>query len=309
MNGFQIIKLLVVSLASIFLYSIYVKVFKKLSQTERELGLASHKKKNGTITMGGIIFLVLPLFFVPYSEQTSMILFATICFGILGVIDDILIILLKKNDGLKPSFKILIEILIAGTVFFFYLKNQNDTTLSLFGYSLDLKWFFGIIILWLLLASSNAWNLMDGVDGLCGGCSLIFGIGLMILSYEMRKMDIFYMLLCFHIVLFVFWCMNLPKAFLFMGDVGSLGLGAFYAITSIYLNSIPAFILMAGLFIFETLSVILQVFYFKRTHGKRLFKMAPFHHHLEACGLKEIQIDLIFYGIQVILVFLAIYLF
>ena len=309
MNGFQLIKLLTLALLSVFMYSLYVKCFKMLSQTERTLGLSSHKKKNGTITMGGILFLVLPLFFVPYSEETNMILFATIGFGILGVIDDLLIIILKKNDGLTPAFKILVEILIAGIVFFFYLKNKNNTVLSLFGFQMDIKWFFGIIILWLLLASSNAWNLMDGVDGLCAGCSLIFGIGLMILAYQMQKKDIFYLLLCFHIVLFVFWCFNFPKAFLFMGDVGSLGLGAFYAITSIYLNSVSAFILMAGLFIFETLSVILQVFYFKRTKGKRLFKMAPFHHHLEACGLKEIHIDLIFYAIQVILVFLAIYLF
>lgn len=309
MNGFDVIKLLSVSLLSVFLYSLYVKFFKKLSQTERALGPDSHKKKNGTITMGGIIFLALPLFFVPYSEETMMILFATISFGILGMIDDLLIILFKTNDGLKASIKIVIEILIAGVIFFFYLKYKNSTTISLFEHTFQLKWFFGIIILWLLLASSNAWNLMDGVDGLCAGCSLIFGIGLMIIAYQKEKMDIFYMLFCFQIVLFVFWCFNFPKAFLFMGDVGSLGLGAFYAITSIYLESIFAFILMAGLFIFETISVILQVLYFKKTKGKRLFKMAPFHHHLEACGLKELHIDLIFYAIQLILVLFALYLF
>lgn len=309
MSGFNIIKLLCISLLSVFLYSLYVKTFKKLSQTERSLGPKSHKTKNGTITMGGIIFLALPLFFVPYSQETIMILFATISFGILGMIDDLLIIIFKTNDGLKASIKILIEILIAGIIFFFYLKYKNNTTLSLFGHSINLKWFFGIIILWLLLASSNAWNLMDGVDGLCAGCSILFGIGLMIIAYQKNKWDIFYMLLCFHIALFVFWCFNFPKAFLFMGDVGSLGLGAFYAITSIYLDSIFAFIVMAGLFIFETLSVILQVAYFKRTKGKRLFKMAPFHHHLEACGLKEVHIDLLFYGIQLFLVGIALYLF
>ncbi len=92
-----------------------------------------------------------------------------------------------------------------------------------------------------------------------------------------------------------------------MGDVGALGLGVFYALTSIYLDSLAAFVIMAGLFVFESLSVILQVTYFKKTKGKRLFKMAPFHHHLEACGLKELQIDLIFYGIQMVLVLLALY--
>lgn len=308
MNGLEIIKLLTLSLLSVFLYSIYVKVFKRLSQTERTLGLESHKKKNGTITMGGIIFLVLPLFFIPYSKTTSMILFAALGFGILGVIDDLLIVILKKNDGLPAGVKILVEILIAGIIFFFYLKEKNPTTLELFSWSIDIKWFFGLIILWLMLASSNAWNLMDGVDGLCAGCSLVFGIGLMLIAYKEGKYDILYMLIAFHITLFVFWCFNLPKAFLFMGDVGSLGLGAFYAITSIYLNSLLAFILMAGLFIFETISVILQVWYFKRTKGKRLFKMAPFHHHLEASGFKELQIDILFYIIQIVLVVLAVFL-
>ena len=148
---------------------------------------------------------------------------------------------------------------------------------------------------------------MDGVDGLCSGCSLIFGIGLMIIAFNKSEFEILYLLIAFHIVLFVFWCFNFPKAFLFMGDVGALGLGAFYAITSVYLESLTAFVIMAFLFIFETLSVILQVTYFKRTKGKRLFKMAPFHHHLEACGLKEVSIDLLFYAIQIGLVALAIF--
>lgn len=237
-----------------------------------------------------------------------MIIFATLGFGILGILDDLLIVILKKNDGLPASLKLVVEILIAGIVFFFYLKDSQSTTIDLFGISINLKWFFGLIILWLLVSSSNAWNLMDGVDGLCSGCSIIFGIGLAAIALKEGKQDIFYLLLAFHITLFIFWCFNLPKAFLFMGDVGSLGLGAFYAITSIYLDSILAFILMASLFIFETLSVIMQVVYFKKTKGKRLFKMAPFHHHLEACGLKEIQIDLLFYLFQIAFVVLGLML-
>lgn len=309
MIGLEVVKLLVLSLASVFFYSIYVKVFKRASQTERTLGLASHKKKNGTITMGGMIFLVLPLFFVPYSEETSIILFVTLGFGILGLIDDLLIVFLKRNDGIPPAIKLVVEIIISGVAFYFYLKSSNTLVLEFFHFKIQMKWVFGLLILWLLVSSSNAWNLMDGVDGLCAGCSLIFGIALMVISFREEKWEIFYMLLAFHITLFVFWCFNLPKAFLFMGDVGSLGLGSFYAITSIYLNSVVAFIVMAGLFIFETLSVILQVLYFKKTKGKRLFKMAPFHHHLEACGFKEIQVDLLFYIIQIMLVALALYLF
>jgi phospho-N-acetylmuramoyl-pentapeptide-transferase len=160
--------------------------------------------------------------------------------------------------------------------------------------------------MWVLVSSTNAWNLLDGVDGLCAGCSLIFGIGLGFIAYKQSEYNLLYMMIIFHISLFIFWCFNLPKAFLFMGNVGSLSLGAFYACISIYLNSITSFIVMALLFIFETLSVILQVIYFKKTNGKRLFKMAPFHHHLEKIGFKEIQVDLLFYLIQIVLVILVI---
>lgn len=127
----------------------------------------------------------------------------------------------------------------------------------------------------------------------------------MVIAVSKQKWDVFYLLLCFQLVLFVFWCFNLPKAFLFMGDVGSLALGGMYAMTSLYLDCLGPFIIMSGLFIFETLSVILQVFYFKRTKGKRLFKMAPFHHHLELCHFPEIGIDLLFYLIQFFLIFLG----
>lgn len=303
MNILSIIKLLMISMMSVFLYCVYIKLFKKASQTEREEGLRSHKEKNGTITMGGIIFLVLPLFFIEYSFNTLMIIIATIGFGILGFIDDLLIVIFKKNDGLSPIVKIIAEIIIAGSVFLLYLLNGNPTIINLFGFRLDLKWLFGLLLLGILVSSGNAWNLVDGVDGLCSGCSLIFGVGLMVLAYKYEKYDILYLLACYQICLFVFWCFNLPKAFLFMGDVGALGLGAFYAIVSINLSDIFIFLIMAGLFIFETLSVIIQVIYYKKTKGKRIFKMAPFHHHLEACGLREIYVDIVFYIIQVILVF------
>ena len=160
--------------------------------------------------------------------------------------------------------------------------------------------------MWVLVSSTNAWNLIDGIDGLCSGCSLIFGLGLGIIAYRQGEYNLVYMMIIFHISLFTFWCFNLPKAFLFMGNVGSLGLGAFYATISIYLNSLTSYVIMALLFIFETISVIIQVIYFKKTNGKRLFKMAPFHHHLEKCGLKEFQIDLMFYIIQAILVIFVI---
>ena len=305
MSGLINNKLLFVFMSSIFLYSIYVKVFSKLGQIEREEGLRSHKVKNGTITMGGILFLIIPLLFINYSKDNILLVITLVGFGILGFIDDLLIIIKKKNDGLSPSIKLIIEILLAGIIFYYYLSLEKSTVLNLYFFSFDLKWVFGLFILWFLTASSNAWNLLDGVDGLCSGCSLIIMLGLMNIALKKLEINVFMFLLILFIVVYVFWCFNLPKAFLFMGDVGSLSLGAFLCMCSIYLDCIFSFIIMAGLFIFDTLSVIIQVGYYKRTK-KRIFKMAPFHHHLEACGFKEVYIDLLFYLIQSGLVFFSI---
>lgn len=301
MIGLELIKLLFLSMISTFCYCSYVKIFKGFGQSERKEGLRSHQNKNGTITMGGIIFLILPLLFIPYTSENILIIITVVSFGLLGLIDDIFIVIFKKNDGLSPKIKLLIEVLISGVIFYLYLQ-QDKTTVLDFGFiSIQLKWLFGIFILWLLTASTNAWNLLDGVDGLCSGCSLIIGIGLMIISLKKNEFNIFILLLIYSIVIFIFWCFNLPKAFLFMGNVGSLALGALYSIVSVYLNCILSFVIMSALFIFDTLSVIIQVSYYKK-YKKRIFKMAPFHHHLEACGFKEITIDLFFYGIQIILV-------
>ncbi len=305
MTGLNNNNLVILSLLTIFFYSIYIKSFKKIKQTERKEGLESHKIKNGTITMGGIIFLTLPLFFTSYTPDTKIIILTVIGFALLGLIDDILIVKFKKNDGLSPLVKFIIEIIISTISFYLYLKNGNSVILNIFNLNINLKWVYGIFILFLLTASTNAWNLVDGIDGLCSGLSLIFGIGLMIIAYKKARFDVFYMLIIFHISIFIYWCLNLPKAFLFMGDVGSLGLGALYAMTSIILDCFNSYIFMSLLFIFETLSVIIQVTYFKKTKGKRFFKMTPFHHHLELCGLNELQIDILFYIIQILLVILA----
>ena len=294
--------LLTLALISVFLYTLYIKCFKSLKQYEREEGLASHKKKTGTITMGGIIFVILPLFFIFYDSKTTNIAITIFLYGLLGFIDDLLIIIKKNNLGIPPLIKLILQIIIAAISFALFLDTDLETSISIFKYSLDIKWIFGLLILLLLTSSTNAFNITDGVDGLCSGLSLLLSIAFIYISYKKQEYMIMYMIICIMIPLFIFWCFNYPKAFLFMGDTGSLFLGAFYAMLAIYLDSIIPFIIMSGLFIFETLSVMLQVFYFKKTKGKRLFKMAPFHHHLEALGYKEITVDILFYLIQIILI-------
>lgn len=300
--------LLFLSLISIFLYTLYIKTLKSIKQYEREEGLESHKKKNGTITMGGIIFVIVPLFFIFYDNKTTNIAVTILLYGLLGFIDDILIVIKRNNDGIKPTLKFILQIIIAGISFFLFLNSNLETKISLFNYSIDIKWIFGLLILFLLASSTNAFNITDGVDGLCSGLSLLLSIAFIYISYKKHEHTIMYMIICIMIPLFIFWCFNYPKAFLFMGDTGSLFLGAFYAMLALYLDALIPFIIMSSLFIFETLSVILQVSYYKKTKGKRLFKMAPFHHHLEASGYKEITIDILFYLIQISLIIISIYL-
>lgn len=297
--------LLFLALTTVFLYSFYIRAFKKASQYEREEGLESHKIKNGTITMGGIIFSLVPLFFISYDEKVINIVITIILYAILGFVDDLLIIIKKNNNGIAPTLKFILQIIIAGVSFFLFLNSSLNTSINLFNYEVDIKWIYGLLMLFILSASTNAFNLTDGVDGLCSGLAIIIGLGFLYIAYIQNEYHIFYMILCVLIALFIFWCFNYPKAFLFMGDVGSLFLGSFFGIIAIYLDIIIPFIIMSLLFIFETISVIIQVSFYKKTK-KRIFKMTPFHHHLEMSGFKEYHIDLLFYAIQIFLVIIGV---
>jgi phospho-N-acetylmuramoyl-pentapeptide-transferase len=302
-------KLLALALLSIFCYAVYIRVFKKASQYERELGLDSHKAKSGTVTMGGIIFVILPLFFIKYDIKTICIVIATTLFAVIGLIDDLLIVIKKNNDGINAIVKLILQIVISAICFYIYLSSDLNTVINIFNYSIDLKWGYGLLILLILVSSSNAFNITDGVDGLCAGTTLIMSIAFIYIAYKNKEWNILYLLIAYDIVIFSYWCFNLPKAFLFMGDTGSLALGALMPIIAINLNCIYIFAILALPFIFETLSVIIQVSYFKLTKGKRIFKMAPFHHHLEAIGFKELTVDILFYLIELILVIIVILLY
>lgn len=302
----MIIRVILLFILSIFLYSLYIRLFKKARQYEREEGLESHKIKNGTITMGGIIFAILPPFFIFYNEKTIPIVIIIILYFLIGFIDDLLIIINKNNLGIMPTVKLFLEVLIAGFAFYMILKSGRSTIIDFKLFSFDIKWMYGLLILFILAASSNSFNLVDGVDGLCAGLSLIIHITLIVIAFNKKEYEILWLLITILIPLFVFWCFNYPKAFLFMGDTGSLFLGGLYGIVAIYLDSILAFIILAIPFIFETLSVIIQVFYYKKTK-KRIFKMAPFHHHLELCRISEFKIDLLFYFVEAVMAFIVLY--
>ncbi|MCL1949291.1 MAG: phospho-N-acetylmuramoyl-pentapeptide-transferase [Turicibacter sp.] len=279
----------------------------KFGQSIRKEGPQSHMKKAGTPTMGGIIFIssvlltaIIGFAFTDYLIFGSdlIILFLTLFgFAIIGFVDDFIIVVRKNNEGLRPKQKFLSQIVLATIFFFIFLSNGHSTELRFFGLHFDLYFGYGLLILLMLVGGSNAVNLTDGVDGLAGGTSVIAftTFGMIALAQHQFQVALF----CFMMVgaLLGFLVFNLNPAKVFMGDTGSLALGAALAAVSILLKQEILLVLVGLVFVLETLSVMLQVTYFKRTGGKRIFKMAPLHHHFELSGWSEWKVVLVFWGI------------
>ncbi len=273
----------------------------KMGQTERVEGVQSHLKKAGTPTMGGLIFLigvtVTSLLFVGDNPQLLPILILTLGFGLIGFLDDYLKVVLKRSDGLLPWQKLLCQFLVTG-IFAFYVTRYTDVTLELLlpfsgGKMLDIGWLAIPLLFVVVLAVVNGVNFTDGLDGLASSVTLVVAIFFTVVAAG--KYSGISPITCAIVGgLLGFLVYNVYPAKIFMGDTGSLALGGFVAATAYMLN-MPLFIPIVGLiYAVELLSVVLQVTYFKATHGKRLFKMAPIHHHFELCGWSETRIVAVF---------------
>ena len=292
---------------------IFIPLLKRLKfgQSIREDGPQSHLKKSGTPTMGGIIFLLSTFITViiglilwdDFNLNATLLMLMLPLYGcsLIGFIDDFIIVVKKDNKGLRPKHKMLGLFLIGAAFFYLFMTAGYPTVVNLGVVSFDLAWGHGIWILFMILAASNATNLTDGLDGLLGGTSfIVFGIlGMIAIIGGDHTIALF----CFIMVgsLAGFLVFNLNPAKVFMGDTGSLGLGALMAAVVILLQAEWLLIVIGFIFIIETVSVILQVLYFKKTGGKRLFKMAPLHHHFELSGWGERKVVLVFWIITLIL--------
>ena len=279
-----------------------------------------HKKKEGTPTMGGLIFIiptvvtVLILLFtkkIEFSSNLFLILFVFLSYGFLGFIDDFLIIKRHNNIGLTEIQKLVGQLVIALAFFFIYLKTGHDTIFDIhtLNISIDLKWFFGIFLLFMLVASTNAVNLTDGLDGLAGGLSLIAFLAMGLISWNSTwiagysEIAIFCFILVGALLGFLFF--NTYPAKVFMGDTGSLALGATLASIAILTSHEITFIIIMGVFIIETLVSIIQVFSIMYC-GRKVFLMTPLHHHFEKLGWEENDIVKMFWIIGLILAMLMI---
>ena len=268
----------------------------KFGQTEREEGLASHKKKNGTPTMGGLAFIIVPTlvyiigsFFTLFKldMNTIIILLAFVGYGVVGFIDDYIIVVQKNNEGLKPAHKFLLQSILA--VVFFFLYRTSSTTniwIPIFDVTIDLSWFYFILVFFMFTAETNAVNLTDGLDGLCAGQMVIALIPFVVFAWMQGLYNVVCLICLVIFALLGYLKFNKHPAQIFMGDTGSLALGGLIAAVAMVLKQEILLIIIGFVFVAEVCSVIIQVTYYKKTH-KRIFKMAPLHHHFEMCGWPE----------------------
>ena len=276
----------------------------KFGQVEREEGLESHKSKNGTPTMGGIVFVIaaiLGAFIVNFNNLLDPeLILATIVlvgYSAIGFVDDALIIVKHSNKGLPPLAKLLAQIALAIICYFFAMNFIPDftsvITIPLLDINIDMGYLYPALILVMFAGESNGVNLSDGLDGLATGLSMVAIAPFIIFSIMTKDYTLASYATAMVGALLGFMMFNYHPAKIFMGDVGSLGLGGFLAILAILTKQELLLILVGGVFLMETLSVIIQVVSFK-TRGKRVFKMAPIHHHFEMLGWSEQQVTISF---------------
>lgn len=277
----------------------------KFGQQVRDDGPQAHLKKQGTPTMGGLIILgsiiITSAFYIKDYPRLIPVLFVTVGFGIIGFLDDYVKIVMKRSEGLNPKQKLFGQILITG-IFTYYLMNSGEVGTQILipftggfqdGYYLNLGIFFIPFVFIVMLGTDNGVNFTDGLDGLCTSVTILVATFLTIIAVG-EKSGISPITGAVVGSLLGFLLFNVYPAKVFMGDTGSLALGGFVA-ASAFMMQIPLFIAIIGLiYLIEVLSVIIQVTYFKKTGGKRIFKMAPIHHHFELCGWSETRVVAVF---------------
>ncbi|MGN0405618.1 MAG: phospho-N-acetylmuramoyl-pentapeptide-transferase [Bariatricus sp.] len=285
----------------------------KMGQTEREEGVKSHLKKAGTPTMGGVIILfaitMTSLIYVREYPKVIPVLFVTLGFGMIGFLDDYLKVVLKRSDGLMPMQKMALQIVVTA-IFAFYIVKVAKVPLTMLvpftggKYYWDIGWLAIPVLFFAVIGTVNGVNFTDGLDGLASSVTVLVATFFTVVAMG-NKSGIEPITCAVVGALLGFLLFNVYPASVFMGDTGSLALGGFVA-SAAYMLQMPLFIIIVGLiYLVEVLSVMIQVAYFKKTGGKRFFKMAPIHHHFELCGWSETRVVAVFSIITAILCLIA----
>ena len=265
----------------------------------------SHRKKEGTPTMGGLIFIIPTIVAtigliitnkIPYTSNLGIVLLVFLGYACFGFLDDFLSIRKGNNEGLTTYQKLFMQVLIAIGFFYIYMRSGGQTSLVIGTLHIDIEmgWLYGLFILFVLVGASNAVNLTDGLDGLAGGLSAIAFIAFSLISLMVGFEDIGIFSLILVGSLMGFLIYNTHPAKVFMGDTGSLALGAVMGAIAILTHREITLLVVASIFVIETLSVIIQTFWVQVFH-KRLFLMTPIHHHFEKFGWQETDIVKLFW--------------
>ena len=293
-------------LFSVVLGLILLPLLRKLKVGQRISSYVgySHRQKEGTPTMGGLIFIMPTILItigllitdkIPYSDNLAIVLVVFLGFAIIGFLDDFLSLKKHNNEGLTTYQKLLGQVIISTIFFYIYMKNGGQTSfvVGTLGIDIELTWLYGLFILFILIGASNAVNLTDGLDGLAGSLSAVAFIAFALISFVVGFEDIGIFCLVLVGALVGFLVYNTHPAKIFMGDTGSLALGGVMGAVAILTHRELTLLVVAGVFVIETLSVILQVFWLRFFH-KKLFLMTPLHHHFEKLGWQETDIVKLF---------------
>ena len=287
----------------------------KAGQSIREIGPTWHNYKAGTPMMGGLMFILAAaiclLCNLPFAQDHTVYytLLLALCFGAIGFVDDFCKLKKKQNEGLTSIQKLLLQMAVSAA-YLYVLYRSGAMTCDLYIPFLNVSFTIHPIIyiffaMFVMVGCDNAVNLTDGVDGLCGSVTVPVMVFFTAAAVMMRKLELALLPACLAGGLIAYLFYNWHPAKVFMGDTGSLFLGGIVCGLAFALN-MPLVLIMVGLvYIVETVSVLLQVGYFKATHGKRLFKMAPIHHHFEMCGWKEVKIVIVFSAVSAAMCLLA----
>ena len=312
-----VLALMIGFIIAAFIGFILVPLLKKMKARQRvSIYLAdSHKGKAGTPTMGGLIFILSTLItmfvlFVMgklnFSYNLLIVIFVFISYAMIGFIDDYVSIKNNNNVGLTEIQKLLLQVVVALVFFYLYMIGGNDPALEIYtlNIKIDMGWLYGFFILFVLVGGSNAVNITDGLDGLAGGLSAIAFLAFGLISWGAGWTTGYeeIAILCFVLVgsLLGFLIYNTHPAKVFMGDTGSLCLGATLATVAVLTDHELTLVGVAGVFVIETLSAIIQIVSIKLT-GKKVFLMTPLHHHFEKLGWDESDIVKLFWVVGFIL--------
>lgn len=278
----------------------------KFGQYVREDGPKTHQKKAGTPTMGGVIILlsvvITSLFYMKNHKETLLVLFATVGFGVIGFLDDYIKIVMKRSMGLTAWQKFSLQLVISAVFTIYYLKVLELEPEILIPFTGGMRnglyiemppWMFIVFAFLVMLGTVNGTNFTDGLDGLASSVTLLVAVFFTVVAIGTNS-GLSVITSAVAGALMGFLVYNVYPARVFMGDTGSLALGGFVSSAALVLK-LPVFIVIVGLvYLIEVLSVMLQVGYYKISHGKRIFKMAPIHHHFEQCGWSEMRIVTVF---------------